>query len=701
MMKKISTTALILSLAAPAMSALAADTGQVEIGGLVEVGALFSDINSNNSARFEEYRDFDDGIIGRLQLALLKDDYFLHADGEDLGRDDQEFHLDGGQYGNFKYKLYFDEMPHNYSFNSLSFYNGLGTNRLVLIGDPTTNLADSFETSTATWNVFDYSVQHKKYGGEFELSLRSPFFLSVGAEQRTQDGTRPFSVRENIEAPYPVSYTTDNANIKAGYLGENISASLTGSISSFENDNKFLLWDDPSPDRNDLANVTQNAVLDPDNDLKKLAGDFTWRSLPLGSTLAVSGSYANLSNSFTADEVNVSAVTLDSRFRTAFANLNQTFFDGDIDYISFSTALVSRPLAKLDSKIYYRYQQKDNNSSRIFYDDETGDNAKELLSYDKNAAGIDLGYQLPFRTKVNAGYEYDSTDRSTELPAFIDVGDGTFYRYDNPESTTDNTVFVKLKNSSLDWLTPKLKYRHLERDSDFTGIYDPYNNLGVIRFDAANKSMDEVKLGFELYPIDRIDFGVDFTYQNNDYDDNRENRTDDTRRSIYFDVGWHAFKKATISAFVGFEAIETDANRITNLENDLTPVYAQTVEDDYRTYGLSLNAPDIIHKLSLNLSYQFQKSDGSVLFDNSITGTSLVDIDESDDYSKKTFEAKATYEFKPELLMTVGYLNESLDFSDIAFANYQYILGSDYYSGIYFDQNYDANVIYATVTYKF
>jgi hypothetical protein len=165
-------------------------------------------------------------------------------------------------------------------------------------------------------------------------------------------------------------------------------------------------------------------------------------------------------------------------------------------------------------------------------------------------------------------------------------------------------------------------------------------------------------------------------------------------------MAWHTFRKATISAFVGFESTETDANRITDLENDT--VYAQTVDDDFWTYGVALNVPDVINKLSLNLSWQYQKSDGSVNFDNSLTGTSLVNIDESDDYSKKTFEAKAIYAIDPKLLLTVGYLYESFEYSDIAFANYQYILNnSDYYSGAYYDQDYIANVGYVTLTYKF
>ncbi|WP_028318187.1 MtrB/PioB family outer membrane beta-barrel protein [Desulfobulbus elongatus] len=696
MIKKVCTALSLLPFAALPVSAGAEEEAFV-YRGVIEAGVQGVDVDSNNSAKFQEYRDLDDGFIGSLQFDALKGSYFFQLDAANPGLDDQSLDVHGGRYGKFKYNLYFDEMPHNYSFNARSFYRGLGTNHLVVPADPTANPPNSFETSTDTWSVFDYSVQHKKYGGEVEVSLATPYYITFGVERREQDGMRPYSVRENIEAPQPISYTTDNLNLKAGYLGKTFSASISGYISSFDNDYKYLLWDDPSPTGNSMANVTQNAVTDPDNNFSKLAADFSWRGLPLKSALAMSASYANLSNSVSANEINVNSATM-----AEFDRLNRTNFDGDIDYTNFSAVLVSEPVEKLDTRLYYRYLERENNSSRIFYSTGEGDNARELLSYDKNTAGAELGYRLPYRTKANVGYEYENIDRSTPLPAFVEAPE-TYYRYDKPESTTNDTFFAKLKNNWLGWLSASIKYKHLKRDSDFSGlVYDPYQNVGVIRFDAANKTMDEVKLGFEFSPFDRLDFGVDCTYQMNDYDNSRESRTDDERKNIYFDVAWRFFKKATLSGFVGFEHTETDANRITNLEDDLAPVYAQYVDDDYWTYGLALTLPDIVDKLTFKISWQYQKSDGSVEYNNSLTGTDLVNIEDSDDYTKQTLEARAIYAFDANWSVTVGYLYEKFKFSDIAYANYQYILdNSDYYSGVYYDQNYTANLGYVILSYKF
>lgn len=116
--------------------------------------------------------------------------------------------------------------------------------------------------------------------------------------------------------------------------------------------------------------------------------------------LAVSGSFAHLTN-----DVNLTDIALSV---ADFPNLNRTKFNGDIDYTNASIALTSQPLVKLDSKIYYRYTNKDNNSSVITFGDpaDPSTNADLLMSYQQDDAGVDLSYRLPYKTKAEVGYEY-------------------------------------------------------------------------------------------------------------------------------------------------------------------------------------------------------------------------------------------------------------------------------------------------------
>jgi len=449
--------ALLLSFTGPAMVSAAEET---LVNGVAEFGVRTFD-GASDSAQFQEFRSLDDGGFGNVQLHLNSTDYYLRLDAEISDSNDNSFLLKGGKYGHFKYLFNYSEMPHNYYFGAKTPASGVGTNFLdfPLVADVPV---------LAEWNRFDYSVDHKSYGGELEVSFNTPYYFSIAAERREQDGLRPYSTRQFAEIPEPVDTTTDNFSVKAGYAGEDISASVTGSISQFENDNKFIRWSSPSN-----GSITE-IVFSPDNDFKRLAGDLTWRNLPLNSVLAVSVSNSWLEGDYTADDVG---------FDITASDYNRSDFDGDIEYKTASLSLLSRPMNKLSTKLYYRYFDRDNDSSVITYNGGGTTNAVELLSYEKDIMGINVGYRLPGKNKLDAGYEYANIDRSTPS------GDGI-----PTDETQDDTVFLQLKNKSLDWMTAKLRYTYMKRDSSELGreIADDIPTT----FYYLDQTSDRIKLGF-------------------------------------------------------------------------------------------------------------------------------------------------------------------------------------------------------------
>lgn len=312
------------------------------------------------------------------------------------------------------------------------------------------------------------------------------------------------------------------------------------------------------------------------------------------------------------------------------------------------------------------------------------------MSYNKDTAGIDLGYRLPEKTKLAVGYEYLKMDRSTPAGGTA-VPNG---------STKDNSEYVQLKNSSLDWVTAKLRYKHVSSESDH-GDVDP-TILVAIPLNFQNHKSDEWKLGFDLSPMDRLDLGLDYTYKKTDYDNTVQSRTGDTRQNVYLDATWHVIGKATLSGSVGYETVKTENNGIDDPQD-----YTQKTDDHFWSYGLVANVPGLLDdKLTLNLSWQYQKSDGEIDFGNDTTGNNLQNITQSDDYTKKTLQAKATYAIDPRLGVTFGYVYEKLEYSDIAYQNYSnyYVFDatySGYFSGLNANPNYEANIGYLMVKYGF
>jgi hypothetical protein len=317
------------------------------------------------------------------------------------------------------------------------------------------------------------------------------------------------------------------------------------------------------------------------------------------------------------------------------------------------------------------------------------------LSYDRDTVGFDLGYRLPNKTKVAAGYEYQKIDRSTPDAYSFNIAMVQTGYLQLRQNTVDQTGYLQLKNSALEWLTAKVGYTHTNRD---TGEIGPgYQTF----FAYQDQASDALKLGFDLYPMDRLDLGLNYAYKKIDYDNAIKSRTGDTRQSTYLDAAYHMYGRATFSGSAGYETVETDTNGI----NDPSD-YTQTTDDTYWFCGLAANIRGLLnYRLTLDFSAQYQKSDGEIDFSNDTTGDNLQNITESDDYTKKTFEAKGTYALAAKTEVTAGYIYEKLQYADFGYNNFQNILSDGTvrfnYSGLYADQSYEANIGYLTVKYGF
>ena len=204
------------------------------------------------------------------------------------------------------------------------------------------------------------------------------------------------------------------------------------------------------------------------------------------------------------------------------------------------------------------------------------------------------------------------------------------------------------------------------------------------------------------WSVPDLSLGFDYTYKKISYDNLVQSRTGDTHHSAYLDATWHVVGKATLTGSLCYEKVKTDTNGVQDPQT-----YTQETKDNFWSYGLAANVPGLLNdKLTLNLSWRWQKSDGEIDFANGPT-SNYQNIPQSDDYTKKTLEAKATYAIDPRLSMTVGYTYEKLEYADISIANYPasytYVSGTTtyYLSGVNSDPNYEADIGYVMAKYKF
>jgi MtrB/PioB family decaheme-associated outer membrane protein len=669
----------------PAAAGFAAE--EADVSGSLMLGVRGVD-EQEESARFQKYRDYDDGVYGDLRLNYFKDSYHFKVKGRNIGQGDQFYKLKGGEYGKYDYKFLYDQIPHNLSFDARTFYIGPGSNNLVIGLDP-------FDENSRT--IFDFSVDRKRYGGEIEMTLDSPFFVNVGAYRREKEGLQPLgsgSFSGSVELPAPVDYATNDFNLAAGYRSSEIMVKVSGMISNFENDNDFLRWQNPFTGANELNPLT------PDNDYGKIAGGLTWRKLPYMTTFILNGSYANLSNDYTNADIDIT-----------LPGVVQADFDGDVSYANLSANLVSRPTENLGSRIFYAYLDRENDSSVTGIlpggiRERLDDDHNHFLSYTRNNFGVDLSYDCPSQTTAWAGYEFVDVDRENRP----DV-----------ESNTDNIFYVKLKNAALDYLTGKVQYTYLNRDGDsefdLAGVTPSdaeYILQFIQRFDRASKTRHEFKVTVDLYPADDVDLGLEYTFADNDYDDVVLGRTEDQGHEFYVDLMWRVSQMLHLSGFAGYEMYEADSNHYVHRAGFEGQTADPTVEDgnpdsfrwtqdreeDFWTYGLAARVPLMQDRLKLSLSWEYQQSDGESDFTTEGPAP-LENIDDFEDYYISILEARALYALTGQIDLALGYIYEKSDYDDLQYLGYDYTPSGTLLSGAYADHDYEAHIGYFTVKYTF
>lgn len=710
-------------------SAAARAADEPEFGGTITLRLLAVD-DEHESAKAQEYRDLQDGVAASADLHVARGAYHLEIAGRDFGLDDQSFLVRGGAYGSFKYKIFYDETPHNYSFGARTFFTGVGTDELDYLAAPRAKNQDKVVTPTvgtneSLWNEFDYAVQRKAYGAAFEISLKSPFYFKLTAKQEERNGAKPLGADSGVfvdrtgaqtssfgnvvELAEPIDYLTRTASVEAGYRTRPMVLSLTGLVSSFDNDNDTLDWRNPFVT---TESVIETNYLPPDNDYWKVGAQGIFR-FPAHSTLALRASYAHLSDdlnlgttatdSLAATTTNGIPLTTSPAYFTTTLGLNRTTFKGDIGYTSLRAAYDTGLLKPLTLQLVYDYTGRKNESSIVEYTNlDTGESIEsELFEYLKHHAGVSVGMQLPMQTALSVGYDFSKVEREERADA---------------ENTEDHDVSIRLRNSASDLVTTRVKYQHVFRStessivaSDFAPSDPASIELYERRFDVADKDRDLASIGFDLTPTDTLDLGLEYTYTADDYDSTEIGLQKETRHEVYVDVAYTLPRSITLGASAGYERVvsEQRERQYTSGTNanpaaaDTASVFnwSESLESDNWSFGLSAKYPIVKGKVDLAASWNYQKSDGEGIFTSA--GKPVEDIDASDDYTKDTLEVKAIYHAAPQFDVIVGFLHEKLDFSDDQWSDYDYVTGTTFLTGAYTDQDYDINVGYVKMKYSF
>lgn len=718
--------------------------------GEVGVGGLFVEDKGVDTSKLNEYRDMSNGVLTIIDLRGRADRYYMNFYGENLARDDMFLKLDGGMKQLFKYALWSDSLTHNFGFGMRSPYNGLGS------ADPrapaTFNAAGNnfFITNAAnpaTWNSYDLAYKRRNDGASVEVSFNSPFYVRADLSQVRYDGDKLQSFA-NSTSPgggftdffVPVDYTTKNLSFEGGYSSRRMHVALNFLSSKYENDVALFRWNNMA-----FANGIDAHPLPPDNDYTRWSANAVFKQLPLNSTLGLryttSKSESNVTLLSTALNTGVGNPVTPTNPST---NAVPGTFNGDVRYDTYSVTLSSNPTRMVDTRLYYNNFKKENESTHVTFNGLPGglncsnifsptlppNCEPHLFSYKRQNYGLDVGVKPFTGNKVNLGYDFSAIERER-----IDV-----------DETDETRYSVEWRNTNLDWLSARVKYTRLERESNF--VLTPEfvraraaagtNGFGILtqgyiegfigRYDVSNMDQDHYRIGLDFTLSETADLSFEYARKESKYRGVILGRTGDERDEFYVNAGFGDREVIRFNVFGGWETINyTSYHRVGGFAagqslDPFAPPIANTnynwgmgIRDVYHTFGAGFDWP-VAERLMVKASAMWQRTEGTGRFDpqllaNGAPANPALLAGGINNYGNNEFfsmNVKGIWQFTPKIELTLGAAYEEHKFNDIQFNGYTYIVpttpvnaSTSYLSGWYANPDYKASFGYVIVKYKF
>ena len=724
MSKKLLST-LIASLFATA-PALAQSGDPLRVEGSATFGIFYNNQSANDAAKLQEYQDLNNGALSSISARGRNSTNWFEGYGENFGRSDQYMFLRGGMYGVFKAGGYLNDMPHDFSTNALTPYNGTGGNLLT---------ATFPQLDPSTWGSFNLGYKRQDAGGYFEWQKQSPWYFRVDGNQVKFDGTKVGS-SSNGTSPgngytalaFPTQYNTSNWGVEGGYQSGKATLSLRWDYSKFEDSNQTLRWTNPffGPTATTTSNLLDTSYLPPDNTFNKFTLTGNYRDLPWNSVVSARYTWAK-----TTSNVNLAQTALNTGGVYSSTLPSENTFNGEHVNQSLALAWTASPASTVNTRVYYYWTKLQNKSDVVEYGKypaqpltsglgcgqsppavagttwPPGNCENELYHYTKNNVGFDVWWRFARGQRLGAGYDYQNLDQQ---------------RFDYDKSHY-NKFWAEYKNSMLDTLSARLKYQYLKRDSTSNnssagvGPNDPeYLLRYTSAFDLQSLTAQEIKLYLDWMPMQMLTTSFEGRWVKNQYNDVTYGRTDNDQQGYYLSVNWGDPNKLLLSGFGDWQQTKYPSNHryigtvsggpppVTNTPPGWCPLtgasanpncydpfaapvffvptgstsptgsynWSSQTKDTTWMIGAGVDWP-ATSQLMLKASYLYVDNNGEATFSSQNNYGNPLNIGNFDDTRQQYFNLKAIYALDKNWSFQAGYAYEKFSRNDIGSANFTYL----------------------------
>jgi MtrB/PioB family decaheme-associated outer membrane protein len=523
----------------------------------------------------------------------------------------------------------------------------------------------------------------------------APAVTSAGSKTAAQAAVTPGMTGALAYFPQPVDYDTDRYDLTAAYATERYQAQVGYTFSRFNDNNTGMTLQNPFaffPASNSTlaasfgAGATPGSLyapyaLPPSNSAHQVKVLFGYNITP---TTRLNANFA-----YSVEMQNEGYLTGTGDPAT-HQILPRSSFDGLVQTEFGNIALTAQPLPRLDVRVAYTIDNRDNQSPRNPYDVfQRSDVSNGIyynmpFSYHHQIATAEAGYRILPQTKFTVTDTFDYTHRN----------------YSDTSVVTSNTIGAKIRSSVTPWMFASLSYAHQDRNAhnyNPQGWWQAVSGPGIAPGDAeptnfvmffeASRKHDEVKAMVDLSPDETVTASFIVKFSNDRYPDTTYGLRNNHNLSVGPDVSWQPTKRITAHAYYTYQQIYYDQASVYESSTTSTPNTSATgtgyivpwsakTTDSVHTLGVNADwqaIPDVLKvSLDYNLSYgdtAYALGEGVVAFGGaissptflpSITTQSLPDVKSL----LSVISIHGEYTFRPNMTLLVGYAWERFNYKD-------------------------------------
>lgn len=706
--------AVLVGLGLPGPGGAATEVGDWHVEGDVGVGGQLS-FGERGSSKYNEYRDTDNGIIGDFTLRGEKtkgNPYFLDLRGENVSREDQAYEGSLGWTGLFRLEGGWNRTPHVLSNTARTIFSQSGDAlrlpaavRSAIARDTQTlgacpvgvvlwNCPVEYASSTPAMaaaqrafiaNTIEGLARPVELGFNTDVGLldliltpTEAFRVDAGYSQNRKVGYRPIGTVIGspggavTEIAVPIENTTHEMKLGAEYAksGYAFQFGYLGSI--FRNEYTGYTWDNPGYFGTDNGNfvtgggatravrVSQDRLGAPPDNIAHTFSATGSAALPFRSRLSGTLAYSFLrqDEAFQINTLNSGAGVV----QTNADDAGRTSADAKTDLLLGNFLLTSRPIRNVTATARYRFFEHQNDMPLHTFSNSFPEglavqtHTSKEERFQKQNAGLDLGWRPIRWASLKVGYEYERYNR----------GDM------NTRATNEHIGKLSADLTPVSWLLTRLSYSHGDREMKGEHVNVAAEFPGLRKFNQADRVRDRVDLFLNLTRWETVSPSLSFGYARDDYNATDFGLTKNDYYTLGAGLAWTPLGWLQLSTDYAYELYRFTQRSRYRAPGVDTPAndWESKNKDEYHTLNLGATADLIPKKLDLSLGYSialgFTVVDSKNLGAHTAGASSLATDRDRVSNILQTIRLMARYHFTEKFQARLGYTFERYTERDFA-----------------------------------